>query len=216
MRTRTVRSFPERTPWVALFRWAALLALTATALAPASALAQDAPIPERFATFQSDVDLPGGDLQSIFDVTLERCSAACLRDGACTAFTFNARNGSCFLKDAPGDPMPFVGAISATVTTREPSALERARAAAAELSFLDPWDLDEAFDQAATLAARYPADGRSEAEWLDLARRQSPADAVASTGAAVSVADGGGAWLAHARALADLAARDRNAAYDLN
>ncbi|MDF1524456.1 MAG: PAN domain-containing protein, partial [Trueperaceae bacterium] len=185
-------------------------------LAPATALAQDAPVPERFATLQSDVDLPGGDLQSIFDVTLERCMAACLRDGACTAFTFNGRNGSCFLKGAPGAPVPFVDAVSGQVTDRDAAALEMARTAAADLAFLDAWDLDEARDQAEALAERYPADGRTEAEWLDLARRQAAADAVAATGAAATVADGGRAWLAHARALADLAAVERNRTWALH
>lgn len=95
-------------------------------------------------------------------------------------------------------------------------ALERARAAAADLTFLDPWDLDEARTQADALAERYPAADRSEAEWLELARRQAPADAVASTGAAATVAVGGGAWLAHARALADLAALDRDRSWELS
>jgi uncharacterized protein YfaS (alpha-2-macroglobulin family) len=216
MRTQPIRPLPHRAPWATLLRRAAVLALAVAVFAGAAALAQDAPVPERFATFQTDVDLPGGDLQSIFDVTLERCSAACLRDGACAAFTFNARNGSCFLKDVPGEPVAFIGAISATVATRDAEALARARAAAASLTFLDDWDLDEALEQAATLPARYPADGRSEADWLEQARGQSPADAVASTGAAVSVADGGAAWLAHARAFADLAAVERNQAWDWN
>ena len=209
MPSRTAQ--PSRAPRIV----AALALLFALALAAVPlALAQDAPIPQRFTTLQSDVDLPGGDLQSIFDVTLERCMAACLRDGACTAFTFNARNGSCFLKDAPGDAVPFVDAISGRVTDRDAAALAMARDAAADLGFLDAWDLDEARAQAATLAQRYPADGRTEAEWLDLASRQAPAAAVASIGAAVAVADSGNAWLAHARAFADLAAVERNRAWE--
>ncbi len=191
------------------------MALAAT-FAPIAAFAQDAPIPERFTTTLADTDLPGGDLEAIFDVTLERCHAACLRDGDCAAFTFDERNGACFLKDVPGEPVPFIGAVSGIVTTRDDDALERARQAAADLAFLGTWDLDEARTQAATLAERYPANGRSESDWLDLARVQAPDEAVAATGAAATVNDAGTAWLAHARALARLATVERNRAYDLN
>src|SRR5690606_37330018 len=96
------------------------------------------------------------------------------------------------------------------------AALDRARAAAAALTFLEITDLDEALEQAATMAEDYAADGHTEAAWLAAALRQAPADAVSSTGAAVTVADSGTAWLAHARALAAAAQADANRRYGLN
>ncbi len=194
---------------------AALVAL-AFALVPLLAWAQDAPVPERFATTRSDTDLPGGDLGPIFDVTLTQCHAACLRDEACAGFTFDRRNGACFPKGVVGPPAPFVGAISGVITAQAPDALERAREVAATLDFLDATDLAAAREQAATMAERHPAEGRDETFWLEAARGQAPADAVAATGAAVTVEDGGAAWLAHARALANAAAQDDDRRYALN
>src|SRR5690606_25192490 len=105
--------------------------------APAQqAPAQDAPIPERFATIRLDTDYPGGDMMSLFDVTLGQCHATCLREGGCVAFTFNQRNGSCFLKETLGEPASFVGALSGVISEHDAATLDRARAAAASLTFL--------------------------------------------------------------------------------
>lgn len=191
---------------------AAYLAL-ALAFAPLVAWGQDAPVPERFATTWTDTDLPGGDLTPVFNVALEQCVATCLRQGACLAFTFDQRNGACFPKGAVPDAVPFVGAVSGVITAQAPATLERARAVAATLTFLDRSDFDAALEQASTMAERYPAGGRSETAWLDAARRQDAAKAIASTAAAVTVNDSGQAWLAHARALADAAAADGNRRY---
>jgi len=198
------------------------LALVALALAqvlafaPLAAHAQDAPIPERFATTFSDTDIPGGDLTPLFNVSLAQCHATCLRLEDCAAFTFDQRNGACFPKDAIGERVPFAGALSGVITRRPETDLTRARDAATTLGFLDASDLAAAREQAVGMAERYTADGRGELELLAAARGRPPAQAVATTGAAVTVSDGGGAWLAHARALADAAAADGNRRYDLN
>ena len=177
------------------------------------ATAQDAPIPERFATTRSDTDVPGGDLTPLFDVSLEQCHGTCLRLDGCAGFTFNERNGSCFPKSVLGDPVAFDGALSGVITRRSEAALDRARAVAAGLDFLESNDVDAAREQATSMAELYPADGRSQDELL-AAARQAPAEAVAWTGAAVTVTDGGAAWLAYARALAAEAARDENRRYE--
>jgi alpha-2-macroglobulin len=207
--SRVQRAFGWRRAPVAV---ALLLTL---ALAP-QAGAQSAPIPDRFTTTQSDRDYPGGDLATLFDVTLEQCHATCLRQGGCVGFTFNGRNGSCFPKGRLGEPVAFEGALSGVITLRTPAELARASDAAATLGFVEGYDLEAARAQAVAMAERYPADGRSEADWLAAARGQPPTQAIASTGAAATVADGGAAWLAHARALAAAAAADRNARYDLH
>ena len=58
-------------------------------------------LPERRSVLAEGFDLPGGDLRTILDTSLEACERACLSDRRCTAFTYNARNGSCFPKSRP-------------------------------------------------------------------------------------------------------------------
>ena len=77
----------------------------------AMATAQDL-IPERRFVLSQDADLPGGDIASIFDTTLEACERACSTNQSCTAFTFNTNNASCFPKSGPGEPAFFLGAYS--------------------------------------------------------------------------------------------------------
>jgi len=190
----------------------------ALALAPFAAQAQpqDAPIPERFATTYRGTDFPGGDLTPLFNVSLEQCHATCLRLADCVAFTYNELHGACFPKDAVGESAPYELARSGVVTNQSEAALARAREAAASLAFLDRAEFAAAREQAVGMAERYPSEGRTEAELLEAARAQPPAQAIATTGAAVTVADAGGAWLAHARALAATAAANANRRYDLN
>ena len=83
------------------------------ALLGAPALAQDRIlIPEKRLVLSADTDLPGSDLQSVFNTTLDACQAACLADDACVAFTFNSGAGACFPKSAVGEPVPYEGALS--------------------------------------------------------------------------------------------------------
>ena len=91
------------------------------------AAAQQSPIPERRFILSENLDLPGGDLASIFDTTLDACERACLADSRCTAFTFNSRNGSCFPKAGTGASVPFAGAYSGLVALAETKALASIR-----------------------------------------------------------------------------------------
>ena len=109
-------------------------ALVFAALGPA-AQAQDL-VPQKRSALVSDTDLPGGDLQSIFNTTLEACERACLTDTRCTAFTFNTRNGACFPKAAPGKGVAYAGAISGRVLAAAAGGAARADTRKAELTFL--------------------------------------------------------------------------------
>ncbi len=184
-------------------------------LGPAAAWAQDEPIPPRHATTANHVDVPGHDIQSLFDVTLTRCHAACLGNGDCAAFTFNQRNGSCFLKDAAPDTQGYIDAVSGFVSEVDAAVLERAREAALTLDFLDDYDFQLAREQALGMAENYPAERESEAYWLALAAERAPAQAVPAAGAAVTVTDSGRAWLTYATARLALAEAAKTRSYDL-
>ena len=79
------------------FLASAVLALGLTLAGPGAALAEDL-IPAKRLALSENTDLPGGDIASIFDTTLEACETACLTNKLCQAFTFNTRNGACFPK----------------------------------------------------------------------------------------------------------------------
>jgi len=183
------------------------------ALLGAPALAQDSPIPPRFATTAADTDLPGGDLTPIVNTTLTQCHATCLRLDDCTAFTFNQRAGACFPKSAPGPAVPFEGAISGRITAVAPERIATANAVRAELGFLDSGDFTDARTQAEGMALRHTAGALSEAELLSGA---GGGDALARAGAAVTVADSAQAWLAYARAARMQAQSGQGNRWELN
>lgn len=58
-------------------------AVAAVVLALAAPVAAQDLIPDRRLVLTENTDLPGGDLQSIFDTTLEACERACLSSSAC-------------------------------------------------------------------------------------------------------------------------------------
>jgi alpha-2-macroglobulin len=87
---------------------------------PTASLADDL-VPAKRLTLSENTDLPGGDIASIFDTTLDACEAACLTNKQCQAFTFNTRNGSCFPKKNPGEAAYFDGAYSGFVVRAEKS-----------------------------------------------------------------------------------------------
>jgi alpha-2-macroglobulin len=91
--------------------WSPLVAMPALA---------ESPIPERRFVYLADADLPGGDIASLFDTTIDACERACTANSQCVALTYNSRNGSCFLKSGPGAPSFFQGAFSARVVERPP------------------------------------------------------------------------------------------------
>ncbi|MCA3438568.1 MAG: alpha-2-macroglobulin family protein [Rhodobacter sp.] len=129
---------------------AALLSLALVIGGPAEG--QQSPVPERRVILTGGVDLPGGDLSSLFDTTLDACERACLADARCTAFTFNSTNGSCFPKTGSPQSVPFDGAVSGTVARTAAAVLALAPQRRAELAFLTDADIDQARLQAEGLA----------------------------------------------------------------
>nr|WP_232831589.1 alpha-2-macroglobulin family protein [Pseudogemmobacter bohemicus] len=175
----------------------------ATAIAlPSMVPAQDL-IPERRSVIMRDSDLPGGDIGSVFDTTIEACERACVTNTQCDAWTFNNRNGSCFLKSDPGAPESFVGAQSGWVVAAAPGAEARAKDRRAELSFLYDGEFSAALD-VATALGRTHATGDQSAD--DLLRQAATAEAefnfvnaVNRTGAALAILDDADTWAEYAR-----------------
>ena len=174
------------------------------ALGPTALAAQDL-VPDRRFVMIRDADFPGGDIASVFDTTLEACQKACLGNQSCTAITFNARNGACFLKADAGVTADYNGAFSARVVAANPGAKDRSRDRAAELSFLRPSDFSEALNQAVGLAARHLTGKWSAAEHLAQAAAEeasgNPLRASAFVGAALNITDDPQGWAEYARLL---------------
>ena len=170
------------------------------------AMAQDATaplIPERRLVLSQDLDLPGGDIGSIFDTTLEACERACLTDNRCTALTFNTTNGSCFVKSNPDAGSYFQGAYSADVLTNTPAAEALAQKRRAELAFLPDQDIASALALADGMANEHVTNG-----WTAEDHLASAAEAEASrnydsayrfVGAALNRSDAADSWLEYAR-----------------
>ncbi len=166
------------------------------------ASAQDL-IPERRFVVTQDQDLPGGDVSSIFDTTIEACERACATNDRCTAYVFNTSNGSCFVKNNPGEGEFFAGAYSAYVVEGDKAVREAAKDRRAELTFLADWDIQTAFDQAVGLGRQHTtgpwtADEHLQAA-LDAENSGDWGNAAAFTGAALNLTDDAGTWSDFAR-----------------
>ncbi|WP_137110040.1 alpha-2-macroglobulin family protein [Rhodobacter sp. SY28-1] len=184
-------------------RWLLKAAVAAAFLGSVGlAQAQDL-IPERRFVVTQDQDLPGGDVASVFDTTIEACERACLTNARCTAYVFNTKNGSCFVKNGPGAGEFFAGAYSATVIEADAGVIEAAKARRGELAFLQDWDIQPAFDQALGLGRQHTTGPWSAEEHLAAAAeaeaRNSWAEAAAFTGAALNLTDDAATWGEFAR-----------------
>ncbi|MEM1301479.1 MAG: MG2 domain-containing protein, partial [Pseudomonadota bacterium] len=172
----------------------------------APVVAQNA-IPEARYAITRNVDLPGGDIRSLFDTTLEACVTACITDQSCAAFTFNSRSNACFPKTVANEPEAYEGAISARVFRTQAGVLELGQARAAELGFLRDADLTRARDFAASLGRRHAANENSFATLLTAAQtRAGDGDALNAmrfTGAALTLVDRADLWLDYARYASD-------------
>ncbi|NJM82951.1 MAG: alpha-2-macroglobulin family protein [Tabrizicola sp.] len=185
-----MRDFAKVVLAVALLAW------------PTFAAAQDL-IPERRVVVTLDSDLPGGDIASAFDTTLEACERACLTNSQCTAFTFNSRNGSCFVKKDPGEGQFFQGATSALVIEGDAAAEDIARTRRAELEFLADWDIETAYQVAVGLGRQYPTGPYLAEDHLEgaaqLEARGNWVAAAQFTAAAVNLTDEATTWAELAR-----------------
>lgn len=194
-----------------LFAAAVLFASCLTAL-PSFAL--DTTVPSRRAILTQDVDLPGGDLQTIFDTTLDACEQACLTNAQCHAFTFNSRAGSCFPKSAASKTAPYTGAFSGIVADTPKATLQRAETRKKELSFLTADDFSTALAQAQGLGDMHIAGDQATADLLSQAVAiEKSGDALTASkfeGAAINATDAPDQWVDYARLLL-LAAQDSKA-----
>jgi uncharacterized protein YfaS (alpha-2-macroglobulin family) len=167
-------------------------------------------LPERRSIVVQDIDLPGGDLRSLFNTTLEACERACLGDNRCTAFTFNSRNGSCFPKADPGEGTPYRGAISAQIVTNDADQHALALERRGDLTFLRPWQFEQALLQARSMGRSHLGQGLGLADLRASALTATLAGdlvtAVQLSGAAAAVGDDAADWHAHARLLVRLGA----------
>ena len=183
--------------------------------APAQVSGQDL-VPERRAVVTQDQDLPGGDLASIFDTTVEACERACLTNARCTAYVYNTRNGSCFAKNSPGDGVFFQGAYSAKVIDADPAIRATSADRRAEIAFLPDWEMTSATEQAAGLGRQYTTGPWTAEEHLAEAalaegRGDWPA-AAAYTGAALNLTDDAATWGEFARRQLEAGKADANQA----
>ncbi|PKP71006.1 MAG: PAN domain-containing protein [Alphaproteobacteria bacterium HGW-Alphaproteobacteria-4] len=191
-------------------------ALLTAALLSAIALptfAQENPlVPARRLVMSENVDLVGTDLAQIFDTTLEACSTACISNSACTAVTFNTRNGSCFPKSAVTREAPYQGAYSARVRLAGAGVANRAIGRAGELAFLGAGDLAAAYDQASTLAQTHLNNDWTDKQLLDgIADARRSGDlglAMRLQGAVVNLTDAPDHWLEYARLLLAMGGSD--------
>ncbi len=184
-------------------RWFLKATIAAVVLgAGGLASAQDL-IPERRFVVTQDQDLPGGDIASIFDTTIEACERACITNARCTAYVYNTRNGACFVKNGPGEGTFFAGAWSATVIEANAAVIEAAKARRGELAFLPDWDIQPAFDQAQGLGRQHTTGPWTAEEHLAAAAEAEAggdwAGAAAYTGAALNLTDDAATWGEFAR-----------------
>jgi len=169
---------------------------------PGAIHAQDL-IPERRAVVSVDTDLPGGDISSIFDTTQDACERACLTNTRCEAYTFNSRNGSCFLKADPGEAASFAGAQSAWIVAGDAALIAAAPERRGELDFVPDWEISNARDMAASLGRTHATGPWSAEEHLRSAAENEASGnwvmATAFTGAALNLQDSADLWAEYAR-----------------
>ncbi|WP_135447710.1 alpha-2-macroglobulin family protein [Rhodobacter sp. YIM 73028] len=177
------------------------------------ASAQDL-IPERRVIVTQDEDLPGGDIASIFDTTIEACERACLTNARCEAYVYNTRNGSCFVKASPGEGTFFQGAYSARVVASDAAIRAAATDRRAELTFIPDWDISSAYAQAEGLGRQHVTGPSTAEEHLRMAAeyesRGDWAGSAAYTGAALNRTDDAATWSDLARRQLEAGKKDPN------
>ncbi|WP_462322921.1 PAN/Apple domain-containing protein, partial [Halochromatium sp.] len=89
-------------------------------------------------------DYFGHDYDTLQDVGLDDCEAACLADDRCRAFTFNSNAGWCFLKSSFGELRAFDGAVSGYIETGPLETDGQRAQRRSELAFLPSGYRDEA------------------------------------------------------------------------
>ncbi|UIJ70669.1 alpha-2-macroglobulin family protein [Aurantimonas sp. HBX-1] len=119
-------------------------ALAALVLALVLAAPAGAQVAERRIVTTEGADYFGRDYDILKDVDLDLCTAACLGDRRCKAFTLNTNSRWCFLKEEEGELRRVAGAISGKVVAAATVDDDSIAAREAELDFLPRATLDEA------------------------------------------------------------------------
>ncbi|MCB1498453.1 MAG: alpha-2-macroglobulin family protein [Bauldia sp.] len=148
-----------------------------------------------------DADYPGFDYQTVKNVDLDACKAACVSGDQCRAFTYNTKARWCFLKTDFGTLTAAVGATAGRLvqTAELTPSLEATRLA--QLDFVPGRYVDEARELAGTIKRRFPppADGAYQAlrdQGTAAYNDGSYGDAVRLFGETLAVADDNpGVWL---------------------
>jgi len=184
------------------------LAAIPLAFTAAAQTVPDDPLPAKRMVVTMNTDLPGNDLQSLFDTTFEACRMACETLDQCTAFTFNAKNGSCFPKAGAGAPVPFDGAHSARMTPLPAAAQALAADRVRDIAFLGRDTLDEARSLAEQVGWLHPSGQYSVQSMLDSARSARASgdrlNAMRWMGGAVAQSDSASDWAEFARLLIEV------------
>ncbi|NBO20728.1 MAG: alpha-2-macroglobulin family protein, partial [Rhodobacteraceae bacterium] len=177
------------------------------------AVAEDLIPPRRIILLQ-DTDMPGGDIASIFDTTLDACERACLDKDACTAMTFNTNNASCFAKSGAGEGASFAGALSGLVMQADATAIAHAPARRAELTFVQEWEMSDILTLARNLVNDHSVNGWTaddlRAASVNAEGQGDITSAVNYTGALVNLTDTAANWAEYSR-LEFAAAQDTSA-----
>ncbi len=121
---------------------------------PAETRAQDRQI-----ITTEDADYFGADYETVKDVELEGCKAACIADTRCNAFTYNRAAKWCFLKQDFGALKRFSGAVAGRIAQVDSAADALRQKRRQELGFLNQRLISEAEAQAAKLKDFYDPAG---------------------------------------------------------
>ncbi|KUJ76600.1 PAN domain-containing protein [Ruegeria marisrubri] len=127
------------------------------------------------------------------------CVRACSANRDCAAFTFNSRSNACFPKSGASQEEPYEGAISARKVATGQDVLALSVERARDLTFLDDDDFGRARSLARDLGLRHPGGGLDLEAVLKAAEAsENLTDALAWTGAAVSITDRADLWTEYA------------------
>ena len=106
---------------------------------------------ERRIVTSKNSDYFGEDYKILKTVTLDQCSAGCVDDLQCKAFTYNVSAAWCFLKNGVGELRSVEGAISGRLVTKVASDPSQKAVRSAELAFLGKPHADAAQGYAAKI-----------------------------------------------------------------
>lgn len=174
---------------------------------PNGAWAQSA-MPEFRYVLSRDTDFYGADLDALFDTDFASCVRACNANVACQAFTYNSKSRACFPKQAVTDRSGYIGAFSAQKLRNDLNMLRAAESLRAAAPFLSDRDISRAAADARDIGLRHSAGQRTLQDMLEAAQNRRAAgnlvQAMAWTGAAVSVADRSDLWAEYGRLLLEI------------